>query len=97
MPKDTSGLRRGGGRPKGVLNKVTHEVRELAQTIVNDPVGLEKMRQLYRAGRLNPTIVTRLFEYAYGKPKETIALEGQDGTPLQLIQRVVIDVRDPED
>ena len=38
---NTSGLKRGGspGRPKGVPNKATKEVKELARKLVLDPGG----------------------------------------------------------
>jgi len=35
--RNTSGLRRGGGRPKGVPNKVTTEARAACAELVDDP------------------------------------------------------------
>jgi len=75
----TRGLKRGGslGRKKGVQNKVTREVKALAASITEDPhVQATLLRQAQR-GRLAPAVMVLLFHYAYGKPKETLALEGK--------------------
>ena len=72
--RDTSGLKRGGspGRPRGVPNKATREVKILAQSILEDALVQRRMLEDARRGRLAPPVMTMLFAYAYGKPKETI-------------------------
>lgn len=91
MPKDTSGLRRGGGRPKGVPNKTTVESREFADRILSDPAYVVSLRRRVLAGKA-PHMETLLAQYRWGKPKDTVALEGPDGSPLALIRRIVVDV-----
>lgn len=77
MPRDTSGLKRGGpGRPKGVPNKVTLEIREAARALVDDEQAQRKMLEDYRRGKLHPSIVQMFYAYAYGKPKDTLVVEG---------------------
>jgi hypothetical protein len=72
--KGTSGNPR--GKRKGVQNKVTREVQALARGIVEDPAVQATMLAQARRGRLAPPVMAMLFHYAYGKPKDTVALEG---------------------
>lgn len=88
MARNTSGLLRGGPRrQKGVPNKVTRDVRTLAQSIVEQPESLARLREQARKGTLHPAIFRELLHYAYGKPKTTIDL----GDGALEVLRVVID------
>jgi len=73
---NTSGLKRGGspGRPKGVPNKATKEVKELARRLVLDPEYQQKLRQRLLTGTLPPAVESMLWFYAFGKPKESIEI-----------------------
>jgi len=51
---NTSGLRRGGGRPKGVPNKVTADARRAANALIDDPAYRATLRQRLIAGTLPP-------------------------------------------
>lgn len=64
------------GRPAGIPNKVTLEVREAASHLVDDPEYREALKERLIAGRCHAAVETMLWYYAKGKPKETIALEG---------------------
>ena len=92
----TRGLKRGGspGRPKGVLNKVTREVKAFSQGVLEDPAVQAMLLSQARRGKLAPAVMTLLFHYAYGKPKETVALEGGlEGLTI----RIVDEYADPDD
>ena len=56
--RNTSGLKRGGspGRPKGVPNKVTIEVRAACAELVDDPVYRDRLQARLLAGRLPPSL-----------------------------------------
>jgi hypothetical protein len=75
--RDLSGLRRGGpGRPKGVPNRATLEVREFSASIVDDPAYQQRVRERALAGELPPAIESLLWHYRWGKPKEDAHIEG---------------------
>ena len=71
---NTTGLKRGGspGRPKGVPNKATKEVKELARRLVLEPEYQQKLRQRLLKGTLPPAVESMLWFYAFGKPKDTV-------------------------
>jgi Family of unknown function (DUF5681) len=91
--KGTSGNPR--GKRKGVQNKVTREVQVLARGIVEDPAVQAKLLSQARRGRLAPPVMAMLFHYAYGKPKDTVALEGgPESKPKKLV--ILIQREPPE-
>jgi hypothetical protein len=79
---------------KGVQNKVTREVQALAQGILEDPVVQATLLNQAQRGKLAPAVMSLLFHYAYGKPKEAVALEG--GLEVLTI-RIVDEYADPDD
>ncbi len=82
MPRNTSGLKRGGGgRKPGVPNRATLEIREAAKSLIEDPGYLRSLKTRLKSGRA-PHMETLLFHYAYGKPKETMEHSGLDGAPI---------------
>lgn len=80
MPRDTSGLRRGGGRQKGVPNKATQEIRDIAARMT-DEAWQESAYRRMKAGKA-PHLETFFASHRWGKPKDTVAVEGADGAPL---------------
>jgi hypothetical protein len=60
------------GKPPGLLNKITREVKELALGILCDADVQARLLVDARKGRLAPPVMTMLMAYAWGKPKETI-------------------------
>jgi hypothetical protein len=72
MPRNTSGLRRGGGRPKGVPNKATVEAKEFARSITENPDYRERIRSRALAGKLHPSIESMLWHYGHGKPADKL-------------------------
>ena len=74
--KQRTALSLGKGRPPGRLNKATVEVKESARNLVEDPEYRKRLGLRLISGNLAPAMETTLWAYAYGKPKETLALEG---------------------
>lgn len=68
-------LRKGGGRPKGVPNKVSREIRELAGALF-DAAYWERCRARLLSGRIAPAVEAKLLAYAYGEPKQQVELSG---------------------
>ena len=87
--RNTSGLKRGGspGRPKGVPNKVTTEVRSACAELVDDPVYRDRLKARLLAGRLPPALECLLWHYAKGKPKDELEVAGNESFPLEIIIR----------
>ena len=67
-------LRLGGGRSKGSGNVATPDIRERARQLVEDPVYCLRVKERILEG--NVPLEIMLHHYAYGKPRETVALEG---------------------
>jgi hypothetical protein len=59
-----------GGRRKGVPNRATEEVRELARSIIEDPEYQQALRARLRAGEAGG-IEGLLWRYAGGAPQST--------------------------
>jgi hypothetical protein len=75
MAKNISGLKRGGpGRKPGVPNKATQDVKTFCQEFMGSEEYRENAKRRVLRGRA-PHLETLMMHYAYGKPKETIALE----------------------
>lgn len=80
----------GPGRPKGVPNKATRDIREFAQKCLEDPEYVRKLVIRLQQGKA-PQIEAALYQYAYGKPKDTVELTGPNGGPLQAIEWRIVD------
>lgn len=65
----------GKGRPKGAVNKVTREIRDLSQALLTDPAYLDSLRRRLTSGKA-PHMETLLHHYAYGKPKDELNVGG---------------------
>jgi hypothetical protein len=67
--------RKTGGRKKGSLNKTTREAKELCASLLQNPTYLRNLRNRVLDGTLPPALEAMLWHYAYGVPKQTVALE----------------------
>lgn len=74
-------LKPGRGRPKGVPNKATREIKDAARALVESPTYRTKLKERLEDGKA-PHMETLLHHYAYGQPKHVI-----DGT-LTHVHRV---------
>ena len=72
-------LKRGGspGRTPGVPNKVTVEIKELARRMLTDPEYLQALKVRLKRGTAQ-AVEVQLYQFAYGKPKETIDMNVSD-------------------
>ena len=57
----------GPGRPKGLLNKSTVEIKELARQLLTSPTYLRNLKKRLEDGDAGP-IEVQLYYYGYGKP-----------------------------
>jgi hypothetical protein len=75
-PRRKKGTPKSGGRKKGTPNKATVEAKAACAEIVDNPRYRKKLLAKACKGTLPPAVETMLWHYAKGKPKETVALEG---------------------
>lgn len=74
------------GRAKGLLNKVTREIREFARSVLEQPIYQRRLRKMFsdqKPEEIPGHFVTLLYHYAYGKPKETVEHLGVGGGPVR--------------
>jgi len=74
----------GPGRPKGVPNRATTEMKEFALWFLTDETHRSNLRARILAGKADH-IETLLWLYVYGRPKETIKLEGEQRRPFLIV------------
>ena len=84
-------LRKGGGRPKGVPNKATREIKAASRALVEDPSYVESLKRRLRSGRA-PHMETLLHYYAYGKPKETVDMPQLGDLASLLAKKVTLTI-----
>ena len=65
------------GRPKGVPNKSTVEVREIATRLVEDPEYRQQLVKRMRTGKLSPQMEALMWAYAYGRPVDRLEIDGR--------------------
>jgi hypothetical protein len=70
------------GRPRGVRNKATVEVREIARHMVEGPTYQPKLVERLEAGKCHPSVETLMWHYAYGKPREHVKVNTEDKLDL---------------
>ena len=86
--RQLANLRKGGGRQKGVPNRVTLEMKKFSTLLLTDPVYQKNLQKRLRAGTLAPAVETMLYYYAAGKPKERIEV-GADKTLADLVGEAI--------
>lgn len=64
-----------GGRPKGIPNKATREIKEIARALLEDPTYLKTLEERLSKGTAG-AVEGILYYYAYGKPKEQLEHSG---------------------
>ena len=72
------------GKPKGRPNKATRDVRECARELVGNADYRRNLADRLKRGRCAPPMEITLWHYAYGKPKDTVKLEGELGVRQDL-------------
>jgi hypothetical protein len=66
-----------GGRIAGTPNKVTAEAKSIAQLILCSLDYRDSVQARVKEGNLPPAVECMLWHYAYGKPRETMLVEGE--------------------
>jgi hypothetical protein len=62
---------RGGGRPKGVPNKATQEIKEFARTFLQSPEYRRSLKRRILAGKA-PQLEILMLHYGFGRPTATV-------------------------
>jgi hypothetical protein len=63
-----------GGRKKGSLNKATREIKAFTSTFLSSPTYVASAKKRILDGGA-PHLEALWHHYAFGKPKETVAVE----------------------
>ena len=65
----------GPGRPKGSVNKSTKDIQAFARECLESPEYRDSLKRRLQRGDA-PHMETLLHHYGYGKPKETVQVDG---------------------
>ncbi len=79
----TRALQAGPGRRKGGTNKITQDIRGLAQRMISEPGYVDALNRRMKQGTAG-AIELLIWHYAYGKPVETTRLIGSTGGAVQI-------------
>lgn len=83
MPRNTSGLRKGGGRTKGVPNKATREMKAIALSLtVGNRQYMANLRKRLLSGKIHPSVETFILAHAVGKPADKLDVTTHEMRPL---------------
>ena len=89
------GKRQGAGRPAGVPNKITADVRALAQEYGEDAIReLATILTTSENHSARIAAAKELLDRGYGKSKQSVELGGPEGGPMQF-ERIVREIVDP--
>lgn len=66
-----------GGRPKGALNHATREIQEIAGKLLGDKEYQDALKIRLKEGKA-PNVEVLLYHYKWGKPKDTLTVEGSE-------------------
>jgi len=73
------------GRPR--LEDIT-DAKAFAQAVLTSPEFRTYIVSKLTLGELPPAVITRLMDYAWGKPAERVEHTGKDGQPIETITEV---------
>jgi hypothetical protein len=89
MPRGSKPGERRGGRQKGTPNKITADVRALAQEYGEDAIReLATILTTSENHSARISAAKELLDRGYGKSMQAVELTGADGGPLETITRV---------
>ena len=83
------------GRRAGTPNRSTREIKEIARELL-DETYFQVLRLRLLNGKCAPQLEVALFHYAHGRPKETIAIEGDQRITLAQFRALCAEVEDDE-
>lgn len=84
------GKREGAGRPKGSRNKVTADIKAIAQSFGEEAIkGLIEISRDTKAPHAARVAAFReVLDRGYGKAKQGIEMTGEDGGPVETVTRI---------
>lgn len=88
------GKRDGAGRPAGVPNKATAEVKAIAQQYTDEAITTlaEIMKGVEHPAAARVSAAQALLDRGHGKAKQAIEASGPEGAPIQInrVERVIV-------
>jgi hypothetical protein len=84
------GKREGAGRPAGVRNKVTKDVKDLAQEFGEE--AIKALVEIVRDGEAphaaRVAAIREVLDRGYGKAKQGLEVTGAEGGPVSMVTRI---------
>jgi Ni,Fe-hydrogenase maturation factor len=79
------------GRPPGALNKVTADIKALAQ--VHSEKAIERLAYLMENGQSETAVIaacSAILDRAHGKPKQSLDVDANVKAAIQTVERLIV-------
>lgn len=69
-------------------------VHKFCSDIIDSPEFRRYIKEGIETNTLPPTVASKIFEYAFGKPPDKVEVTGPDGKPIETVTKIIREIID---